>query len=451
MAAPGNPSLPHPRLPARLQPGRRSALLLALALLGATILAGCLAPDNVQSTGDCPPTIELPATLPEPETRTSPTGHLEIRDATGTWTEIDNHTRIVATSHDLVELLFLLDHGERLVAVPNWIDHPPGEHPQGIDGLERLGIPHVITAEEMRAQDPTLVLDKPHPLQPNPLAESMRNAGVDVIVFDNQETLTSLAKTYALLGALLEPVDPEAPAKADGLWSQFVTEINDIQESLRTHIAETDAPCYKAVYQFPSNLLGAQHTASGLLLELAGARNMAAEAGLEGYNRMSSETLMAAQPERVLVTWTAGAAPASLLNAPRWQGSPAAEIGVDAVLVVDPATTGLTGPRYTEGLRLVAQWLHPAAFGLIEPDVVVTVTQEQTGTPTVSIDASGSQATNGTLEFRFLPGDGEPLQSDLHGTFTHTYGSNQETTARLLIIDEAGRIHEERIRIGVDQ
>lgn len=441
MEAPRDRSRPHCQGHRPLQPGRRLPALLVFLLLGVTVLAGCLAPSGGQSMGDCPPEPDLPEPLPKVKQRTSDDGHQEVQDATGVWTELDNHSRIVATSHDLVELLFLMGHGERLVAVPNWIDHPPGPHPEGIEGLQRLGRPHVIPAEDVRAVDPTLVLDKPHPLQPTPLATSLRNAGLDVVVFDEQETLASLAETYAMLAAVLEPVDEQAPAKAQAQWDALHQEIADIQGTVRAHVTRTGTDCPLVLYMFPANLAAGEGTAAGLVLELAGARNLAAQAGLEGYRTLSREALLSGDPQRIVGT-TTGGLPSP--NSPRWIETQAAQYGSEAFLPVDPATTGLPGPRFPEGARLIAEWLHPTAFGHITPHVKTATQTDDEGSLTFTLDATSSIAQNGTLTYRFLPGDESEAQTSQEGRFTHTYPAGTRTTAHLLLIDGQGRMHTEK-------
>jgi iron complex transport system substrate-binding protein len=417
--------------------------VLVAVLLLSPALAGCLGPGLQASGGDCLSPLQMPQRLPDVEARATESG-LELRDTTGVWTLIGDLERIVPTSHDLVELLFLMGHGERVVAVPGWIDHPPGPHPEGIEGLERLGRPHVIPAEDVHAQDPTLVLDKPHPLQPTPLAQSLRAANIPTIVFDTQETLGSLALTYATVGAILSTVDNEAPAKAQALWDDLRTQIEDIHNTIKTHLEATGAGCPRALYMFPSSLTAGKGTTGGLTLELAGAENLAATLGMEGYLPLSREALTAADPERVVGTTTGGL---PVPEQPRWAPTQAAKYGREAFLGVHPAITGLTGPRYAEGVLEVAKWLHPQAFGLIEPHIETTIHENNDNSQDLTIDASASNAQDGPLRYRLILPD-EPAQQRDDGRFTLKLPADSGAiTAQLLLIDTHDRIHIETLHI----
>lgn len=395
----------------------RASILLILLILGAGLLAGCLGSGG-------------------PPERT-------LRDATGTHVDVSDLSRIAATSHDLVEILFELGHGPRVVGIPGWIDHPQGSWPEGIepvDGVPKaMGRPHEIKVEEILTVDPSLVLLKDHPLQPTDLAAGLRKAGVPVFVFPNDETLDNIRETYGLVGRILEPVDPQAPAEATSRWESIMGRI----DAVRSIVANSTTPHPVALYQLPVGFVAGKGTSADLLLDIAGAHNLAAHAGLSGYQQISREALIASDPERIVASRTAASSPAIFFSSPRYSDTTAARLGPETLRIVDPAVTALVGPRFVAGVEETAAWLHPVAFGHID-NVTVDVHSADGST---NVQASAN-ATDLPLTYRFDAGDGSAPVDATDGSFTHSYPPGSYS-ARLLVIDAAGRIHEERHVIEV--
>ncbi|MFQ5795394.1 MAG: ABC transporter substrate-binding protein [Candidatus Bipolaricaulia bacterium] len=276
-----------------------------------------------------------------------------VVDDTGTEVVIENADRVIATSHDLVELMYLMGVGSKLIAVPSWIDYPPQ-----IEALPKLGRPLAIAAEEIIAHDPTLVLEKDSPLQPQALYGQLRAVGIPTVVVEDRETLESLYHTIDLVGQVFG-VEGDAQALINELSGKFAS----LTERL-TDVAKEERP--RVFFMFPANLTGGTGTTVDLMIRLAGGINVASTAGIVGYQQMSIETILAMDPERVIVTETAHLSPKRALEGPQFQGTTAARQGEMAVLVVDPATTTLTGPRFYDGVLEVARWLHPDRFSEAE-------------------------------------------------------------------------------------
>ncbi|MBW3582163.1 MAG: ABC transporter substrate-binding protein [Euryarchaeota archaeon] len=357
-------------------------------------------------------------------------------DDSGISVDVGDLSRIVVTSVDLAEVFVLLGHGERLVGVPGWIASSSGcvSIVPGGEALPRIGRPVVIDAEEVVAKDPSLVVDKPFPLAPSDLAPRLRAIGIPTYSIDATESLDNIRHTLTTVGRILEPVDPDALAKAEALWHDIKDGIEEVEDALAN--ATVTRP--DTLYQLPAGLVAAGGTSGSLLLRLAGARDLAEGAGLEGYRQLSSEVVAAGDPERLVVSCTAGTP--SILGSPRFSGTTAARWGPVSVFVADPATSALVGPRFHHGVREVAEWLHPAAFGLITPTVHLAKEER-----TLSVDAANSTATDPPLRHLLDPGDGSPPVESGSGSFSYQYDDRKSYQPVLLLVDSKGRLHVERL------
>ncbi len=358
-----------------------------------------------------------------------------ITDDTGANVQFDELDRIVPTSVDVVEILLELGHRERIAAVPDWIDSEVScvTPPPGAEGIPQIGRPHVMNAEEIIPLRPSLVIEKDHPLQPSSLAAQLRQAGIPVFVIKNDETLDNVRHTYRRVAEILATVDAEAPTNADARIGIFDGAIANVTSAVADAKHEP-----RALYQFPSGLVAGRGTSGHLMLELAGATNIVDALQLDGYKQLSGEALARADPERVLASCTAAGDVDAFFGTPKYAATTAARLKPETLRIDDPSITGLVGPRFAAGLQGVAEWLHPEAFGLIEPNVNWTLQGRD-----LTVDTTASTADS-PLRFRLDAGDGSAVVDYQGARFTHRYESSGTFTARLLLIDDADRLHEEQ-------
>lgn len=376
----------------------------------------------------------------------STTAEATIVDDAGHPVRVDDTSRIVVTSVDLAEVLIQFGHAERLVGVPAWIESERTcvQAPAGLpDAATRLGVPHVLNAEEIIALDPSLVLVKDHPLQPTPLAEQLRRAHVPTFEFRNDETLENVHHTYTRVAQILATTAPGVHERAADAWGEFGATINATQNAIQ---GVDGSP--RALFQFPAGLVAGAGTSADVLLQLAGATNMARDLGLEGYKQLSNEALAAGDPQRVVASCTAAASPDVFFNAPKYESTTAARYAPQSLRVVDPSTSALVGPRFAQGVQSIAQWLHPGAFGLIDAHV----TMQPTGHDfEVTITIANATAQAPPLAFRLDPGDGRSpwILETTHETYAYAGPGAYEATLHL--VDAQDRIHELRFTVEVTQ
>lgn len=370
----------------------------------------------------------------------TPQAGTAITDDLGTTVRFDGLEKIVPTSVDVVEILLELGHRERIAAVPDWIDSEVScvTPPPGIEGIPQIGKPHVMSAEEIIPLRPSLVIEKDHPLQPSSLASQLRQAGIPVFVLRNEETLENVRHTYRRVAEILMSVDPESSSNAEARIEAFDAAVSNITKAVEGADLEP-----RALYQFPSGLVAGRGTSGHLILQLAGATNIVDTLQLDGYKQLSGEALARSDPERVLASCTAAGDVEAFFGTPKYAATTAARLRPETLRIDDPSITGLVGPRFAAGLRGVAEWLHPAAFGFITPDVNWTVEGRD-----LNVDTTATTATS-SIRFRLDAGDGSAVVDYDGARFTHHYSSSGTFTARLLFIDEESRIHEEQFQTKV--
>jgi iron complex transport system substrate-binding protein len=366
---------------------------------------------------------------------------LRILDDTGAPVAVGDLERIVPTSVDLAEILVLLGHGHRVVAVPSWIETktPCVQPAYPFEGVARIGKPHVLNAEEILLQRPTLVLEKDHPLQPTNLAAALRRAGVPVYVFANDESLDNVRHTIQSVAHILQSVDPQAPANAQALVEAFDAKLADVE----ARIGGTNLTP-RTIFQLPAGLVAGRGTSADLLITHAGGLNVASQAGLTGYRQMGSEALARQDPERLIVSCTAGGSADVIFSTPKYESTTAAALAPETLRVVDPGLHALVGPRFAEAVEATARWLHPEAFGLIAADIKTHMDGRR-----LQLESS-STAVDGPLSLRFLPGDGHAAYTTTSTQINHTYAQPGAYEARILLIDAQNRILENRTQILVN-
>ncbi|HSG87768.1 MAG TPA: helical backbone metal receptor [Pseudomonadales bacterium] len=226
--------------------------------------------------------------------------------------------RIAALAPHLVELLFALDAGERVVATVAWADHPAAAM-----AIPRVGDAFNLSLEVLAAQRPDLILAWRGALGADGLA-SLQRLGVPVWVSDPAD-LAAVAGEFAALAALLD-VDP-APALA------FGARLAALQGATGEPLA-----VLPLISLAPPMTVSDEHFL-GDLLHRCGAWNPEGAGEVGPVLALSKERLLRTPARFVLVTAPASAGELSALRLP----AAAEPLWLDADLFVRP------GPRLIDG------------------------------------------------------------------------------------------------------
>lgn len=311
------------------QGGRRKLSRCATAgvLLAAAVFAGSLAGCQ-RPTG---PGTEAPVTAAFPVTVTDDAGRDVTIEA--------KPERIVSLAPANTEIVAELGALDRLVGVTTYCDYPAE-----VAEIEKIGDFMQPNLEAIAALDPDLVLVTTG-VQSEVIGQ-LEALGASVVAIDPQ-TLDALYISIGTAGAAIG--EPDA---ADAVVESMRIQIGEIGEK----VEGAPVRCFLEIAQDPLFTVGSG-TLLNDLIEHAGGENVVAE---DGYVAYSVEQLIAANPEVYLATKGSMSNPSDITGRPGYENLSAVASG--RVYLLDDNLVSRPGPRVVEGIRQIAEALHPEAF-----------------------------------------------------------------------------------------
>lgn len=300
------------------------ALALVTALLLGT-LAGC-GEDLPEPEEDGPP---LEASFPAVVTD----------DAGREVTIAARPERIVSLAPANTEIVAALGALDRLVGVTTFCDYP-----EQVKDIEKVGDFMQPNLEAIAALDPDLVLVTTG-VQAEVIGQ-LEALGAAVVAVDPQ-TIDDLYNSIRVVGAAIG-----AGPAAEDLVSSMEIQIEDIGEKVES----APVTCFLEIAQDPLFTVGSG-TLLNELIELAGGENVVTQ---EGYVAYSVEQLVAADPAVYLATKGSMSNPADITGRPGYENLSAVAEG--RVFLLDDNLVSRPGPRVVEGIRQIAEALHPDVF-----------------------------------------------------------------------------------------
>ena len=302
---------------------RLSALALAV-VLAAAALVGCGAAQGPEEDG--PP---LEAAFPA-----------VVTDDVGREVAIaERPARIVSLAPANTEIVAALGSIDRLVGVTTYCDYPPE-----VAEIDKVGDFVGPNLEAIAALDPDVVLVTTG-VQAEVITQ-LEALGAAVVAIDPQ-TLDELYISIATVGAAIG----ETPA-ADELVASMRIQVEDIGEQ----VEGAPVTCFLEIAQDPLFTVGTG-TLLNELIERAGGENVVTQ---EGYVAYSVEQLVAANPEVYLATKGSMNAPSDISGRPGYENLTA--VAEERVYLLDDNLVSRPGPRVVEGIRQIAEALHPDVF-----------------------------------------------------------------------------------------
>lgn len=254
--------------------------------------------------------------------------------------------RLVVLDNTLAEITVALGGAAQIAGTVGGVEYLPelANTPQ-LPGYRQS------SAESILALTPNVVLMGSDRALPQTL-QQVEAAGVKVVRLGDEATEAAVEQRIRAVAQLLR-----RPAQGEALARRFRQEMRDARAWVARAKSQPRAIFILAGGGRPT-VAGGRGTNTATLLEMAGARNVAAD--FEGYKIMSQEALLAAAPEFILTNAEglvlSGGAPA-VLSAPGASATPAARAGR---LITIPGRylqgLGLSTP---EGIRLLASRFHP--------------------------------------------------------------------------------------------
>ncbi|MGH9272566.1 MAG: heme/hemin ABC transporter substrate-binding protein [Ilumatobacteraceae bacterium] len=200
--------------------------------------------------------------------------------------------RIVPVNGDLAEVVYALGLGEQVVATDISATYPPEA-----DETPKIGYQRTLVAETILSFEPTVVLadDLAGPAE---VLDQLRDAGVRVVQIEEQ---TSLDAPAAKIRAVAEALG--VPDRGEELVSELEADL----VAAEAQVAEVDQdgrPRVLALYLRGSAVQQVFGDGSGIdaVIEAAGGTDLGTEMGVVDNAQLSIESIIAAQPEVLLVT-----------------------------------------------------------------------------------------------------------------------------------------------------
>lgn len=198
-------------------------------------------------------------------------------------------TRIITLFGDLTEVVYALGAQDFLVARDTASIYPPEA-----EDLPNLGFNQALSAEGVLAFEPTIIFATPA-AGPEQALEHLRGVGVEVVIIDEDDDLDAPAAKIRLVGSALG-----IPRRAEALAVDVERRIAGVRGS----IDESDRGpevlflyLRGTVFQFA----GGADSPSQVMIEAAGGIDSGAAAGIVGFQPLTPEAVVAADPEVLLL------------------------------------------------------------------------------------------------------------------------------------------------------
>lgn len=264
---------------------------------------------------------------------------LELRDDLDRRVQLDKPAqRIVALAPHLVENLYAVGAGERIVATVSWSDYPPEAR-----RIPRLGSDQALSVEAILAFKPDLVLLWASG-NGRDLLERLQALGLTVYASEPR-SLQSIGDSLRALGQLTGRAE-QAEVRAAQLDAAFAR--------LRTRYAtRTAVPVFYQIWHAPLQTVNGEHLISAVV-DLCGGRNVFASATALAP-RLSIESVVAANPA-VIVSGQSVAEMAAFWD--RWQSIDA--VRLQQLYRIDPDWMHRHSPRMVQGAEALCSALDQA-------------------------------------------------------------------------------------------
>jgi iron complex transport system substrate-binding protein len=242
--------------------------------------------------------------------------------------------RIVAIDSAVVETLFLIGEGRRVVGTHDFVSYPPEA-----SDVERVGGAFNLNFEATVALDPDLVFV----FSEGPVEELERLSLRVLYLQSLSDDFRKVADNVRMWGSIVGN-----PAAAGAVAADFEARVASIERAM----AGRDAG--PKVFQDEGELwTPGPDTLIGQVFVLLKLQNIAHD--VVGYSQLSPEVIVERAPEIVIASYGD-----TISGNPAFAELPAVKDG--RVYVPDSDALSIPGPRYVEGIEKLARWVYPDLF-----------------------------------------------------------------------------------------
>lgn len=264
---------------------------------------------------------------------------LTVEDATGTEMTLDAPPeRVVTTTPSAAQVMWDIEAEEKVVGLTEWALYLDGadERTLVMEGQESLDIEQVVDLE------PDLVL-APNTTDAEAISQ-LRDADVTVYHFAEEESIDDIFETTETIGQLT--------GECDGA-GETIEWMDEELAIVADAVEGEERP--GAMYLFFDFTVGA-NTFINEIIETAGAENLAASAGIDGYEPVSDEIVVAEDPEWIIVNADDPAMPES----DALEGTTAVQ--EEQFVEVQTEYLNQPAPGTVNGIITLVEAFHPEAY-----------------------------------------------------------------------------------------
>lgn len=197
--------------------------------------------------------------------------------------------RLISIGGALTEIIYLLNANKKLVGVDT-----TSIYPEAVTQLPNVGYARSLSAEGIFALRPTQVITTPD-AGPPAVLKQISDAGIPLTVLQSNYEFQGVIDRVQKIGALIHQT-----SKAQDLVGQLNLHWKKTQEQVASSKAKNTSILF-ILSQNPSQIMVAgQKTSADAVISFAGAKN--AISGFSGYKPLTSEAVIAANPDVILMT-----------------------------------------------------------------------------------------------------------------------------------------------------
>ena len=296
----------------------------------AVLLTGCMAPTPSPQ----------PTAMPTPEP-------LILTDSRGQDVVVPREVkRIISLAPSNTEILFALGLGDRVVGVTEFCDYP-----EEAKSIEKVGDLMAVNVEQIISLSPDLVLSIEG--MPEAVAK-LEEVGIAVLLLQPTD-LESIYHTIELVGqaAGVEPAAQDLVRSMREKVENVTAKVEGVEER-PTLFYELDATDPGKPYT------AGPDTWHDQFIHLTGGINVAGGMDMQ-WVQLSAEEIISQDPD-IIVLGDAnfGVTPEDVAQRPGWEVITAVRNG--AIAPIDDNLMSRPGPRVVEGIKALAQIIHPELF-----------------------------------------------------------------------------------------
>jgi iron complex transport system substrate-binding protein len=272
-----------------------------------------------------------------------------VADGQGKQVTVRDVSRIVSLNGDITETIVTLGLAKNLAGVDISATYPE----KLVAGIQKIGYQRTLAAEGILSLRPSLVIGTPT-AGPASTIEQLRSAGVPVLIIPEYKDLDAGARKLRAVGRALG-----VPKRGEKLARQVESQIALAKREV-TRAATKPKVAFLYVRGTQVQQIGGVGSGADAMIEAAGGVDVGKSIGIQGFKQLTAESLVAAQPD-VLLLLSAGLQSVGgvdgLLRLPGVAQTPAGR-NRKVIAYDDLMLLGL-GPRTGKALRLLIRGLHP--------------------------------------------------------------------------------------------